>query len=43
VKKAVHRLRHRYSELFREEIAHTVGTPAEVDEEIRHLCPLMAG
>lgn len=43
VKKAVHRLRHRYSELFREEIAHTVGTPAEVDEEIRHLCALMAG
>ncbi len=43
VKKAVQRLRHRYSELFREEIAHTVGTPAEVEDEMRHLCLLMAG
>jgi RNA polymerase sigma-70 factor (ECF subfamily) len=43
VKKAVHRLRRRYSELFREEIAHTVGAPTEVEEEMRHLCALMAG
>lgn len=42
VKKAVHRLRHRYSELFREEIAHTVENPAEVEDEVRHLCALMA-
>lgn len=42
VKKAVQRLRHRYSQLFREEIAHTVGTPAEVEDEMRHLCVLMA-
>jgi len=42
VKKAVHRLRQRYSELFREEIAHTVENPAEVDDEMRHLCALMA-
>jgi RNA polymerase sigma-70 factor (ECF subfamily) len=37
VKVAVHRLRKRYRALLREEIAHTVASPAEVDEEIRHL------
>lgn len=37
VKKAVERLRRRYGELLREEIAHTVSDPAEVDEEIRYL------
>jgi RNA polymerase sigma-70 factor (ECF subfamily) len=37
VKVAVHRLRKRYRVLLREEIAHTVATPADVDEEIRHL------
>ncbi|HVM61987.1 MAG TPA: sigma-70 family RNA polymerase sigma factor [Verrucomicrobiae bacterium] len=37
VKVAVHRLRRRYRELLREEIAHTVASPAEIDEEIRHL------
>lgn len=37
VKVAVHRLRKRYRTLLREEIAHTVASPAEVDEEIRHL------
>jgi RNA polymerase sigma-70 factor (ECF subfamily) len=37
VKVAVHRLRKRYRELLREEIAHTVADPAEIDEEIRHL------
>ena len=37
VKVAVHRLRQRYRELLREEIAHTVSSPAEVDAELRHL------
>lgn len=37
VKSAVHRMRKRFRELFREEIANTVATPAEIDEEIRHL------
>ena len=37
VKVAVHRLRQRYRELLRDEIAHTVSSPAEVDDEIRHL------
>jgi len=37
VKVAVHRLRRRYGELLRAEIAETLGDPAEVDAEIRHL------
>jgi len=37
LKKAVERLRRRYGELLREEIAHTVSDPGEVDEEIRYL------
>jgi len=43
VKKAVHRMRHRYYELFREEIAHTVADSTEVEEEMRYLCAVMAG
>jgi RNA polymerase sigma-70 factor (ECF subfamily) len=34
---AVHRLRQRYRQLLRNEIARTVATPAEVEDEIRHL------
>ena len=34
---AVHRLRRRYAEILREEIGQTVGSPAEVEDEIRHL------
>jgi RNA polymerase sigma factor (sigma-70 family) len=34
---AVHRLRQRYGELLREEVAHTVADPQEIDEELRHL------
>jgi len=37
VKVAVHRLRQRYRELLRAEIADTVSSPEEVDEEIRAL------
>jgi RNA polymerase sigma-70 factor (ECF subfamily) len=37
VKVAVCRLRARYRECLREEITHTVASPAEVDEELRHL------
>lgn len=33
----VHRLRHRYRELLRAEIARTVDSPADVDDEIREL------
>jgi RNA polymerase sigma-70 factor (ECF subfamily) len=37
VRVALHRLRRRYGELLRGEISQTVASPAEVDEEIRHL------
>jgi DNA-directed RNA polymerase specialized sigma24 family protein len=37
VKMAVHRLRARYREILRQEIAHTVSTPEEVEDEIRQL------
>ena len=37
VKVAVHRLRQRYAELVREEVARTLTNPAEVEEEIRYL------
>lgn len=37
VKKAVQRMRRRYAELLREEIAQTVANPAEIEDEIRCL------
>jgi RNA polymerase sigma-70 factor (ECF subfamily) len=37
IKVAVHRLRQRYGELVRAEIAQTVTTPEEADEELRYL------
>jgi len=37
LKVAIHRLRKRYRELFRQEIADTVADPAEVDPELRFL------
>ena len=40
---AAHRLRKRYRALLRDEIAHTVATPEEVDDEIRHLFEALAG
>ncbi len=39
---AMHRLRRRFGELLRGEIAHTVASPAEVDEEIRQLFAAIA-
>jgi RNA polymerase sigma-70 factor (ECF subfamily) len=42
VKKAVQRMRGRYHQLFRDEIAQTVASPAEVDEELRHLCQVLS-
>ena len=43
VRVAVHRLRARYGELLRAEIAQTVSSPAEIDEEIRHLFAVFGG
>lgn len=37
VRVAVHRLRRRFREVFREEVAHTVAAAEDVDEELRHL------
>ena len=37
VKQAFHRLRQRYRQLLREEVAHTVATPAEIEDELRDL------
>lgn len=37
LKSAVHRLRRRYGELIRAEIAATVETPAQIEDEIRYL------
>lgn len=42
VKKAVHRMRRRYYQLFRSEIAHTVADEGEVEEELRYLCGVVA-
>ena len=42
VKKQLHNLRRRYRWLLRDEVAHTVAHPADVDDEIRHLCAALA-
>jgi RNA polymerase sigma-70 factor (ECF subfamily) len=41
IKSAVHRLRKRHREILREEIAHTVMRPEDVDAEIRYLITLL--
>jgi RNA polymerase sigma-70 factor (ECF subfamily) len=41
IKVAVHRLRRRYGQHLREEVARTVSSQAEVDEELRHLISMM--
>jgi len=43
VKVAVHRLRKRYRELLRAEIAQTVATASEIDAEIRYLFAALSG
>ncbi len=43
LKKAVQRMRRRYHQLFREEIAHTVAGPDEVEEELRNLRAILGG
>jgi len=42
VKTHVHRLRQRYREIVRYEIARTVSAPHEIDEELRYLCNILA-
>lgn len=43
VKVAVHRLRLRYREVLRAEIADTVASPAEVEDELRNLFAALSG
>lgn len=42
VKKQLHNMRQRYRWLLRDEVAHTVENPADIDDEIRHLCAALA-
>jgi RNA polymerase sigma factor (sigma-70 family) len=42
VKQTVHRMRRRYRELFREEIAQTVAGPDEVEDELQHLFAVLS-
>ena len=42
VKKQLRSMRLRYRSLLRDEVAHTVADPAEVEDEIRHLCAALA-
>jgi RNA polymerase sigma-70 factor (ECF subfamily) len=43
IRTAIHRLRTRYRDLLRAEIAGTVASPAEVDAEMQHLFAALAG
>ena len=43
VKVAVHRMRLRYRELLRAEIAETVASPDEVEDEIQNLFAALSG
>lgn len=42
LKVAIHRLRKRYRELFRQEIADTVADPADIDAELRYLADVLS-
>jgi RNA polymerase sigma-70 factor (ECF subfamily) len=42
LKVAIHRLRKRYRDLFRQEIADTVADPAEVESELRFLAAVLS-
>jgi RNA polymerase sigma factor (sigma-70 family) len=43
VKQAFHRLRERYRALVREEIAHTVAVPGDIEDELRHFIAVLQG
>ena len=42
IKNLIYRMRQRYRVLLRQEVRQTVADPAEVDEELRHLCGSLA-
>jgi RNA polymerase sigma factor (sigma-70 family) len=41
VRQAFYRFRQRYQSLLREEIAHTVATPGDIEDELRHLIAIL--
>ena len=43
LKSVVHRMRRRYAELFRDEVAQTVADPADTQDEIRHMLAALGG
>ncbi len=43
VRTAIYRMRQRYGDLFREEIAQTVAGLPEMEEEIRHFLKVLGG
>ena len=43
IRVALHRMRQRYRQLLREEIAHTVACPDEIDDELRLLLTALSG
>ena len=42
VKKLLYRMRQRYRWLLRDEVAQTLENPADIDDELRHLCGALA-
>jgi RNA polymerase sigma-70 factor (ECF subfamily) len=43
VRQAFYRFRQRYQSLLREEIANTVATPGDIEDELRHLIAVLEG
>jgi RNA polymerase sigma factor (sigma-70 family) len=41
IRQAFYRFRQRYQSILREEIAHTVATPADIEDELRHLIAVL--
>jgi RNA polymerase sigma factor (sigma-70 family) len=41
IRQAFYRFRQRYQSLLREEIAHTVATPGDIEDELRHLITVL--
>ena len=41
IRQAFYRFRQRYQSLLREEIAHTVATPGDIEDELRHLISVL--
>jgi len=41
LRQAFYRFRQRYQSLLREEIAHTVATPGDIEDELRHLISVL--